>query len=71
MNPTIQNEGYEDISWYTKIGRLRRAYAELAPADLNYEQKHRGRMIEALMSKLNVTKKEIDSVMDDRAQPAR
>ena len=68
-NNMIQSDQNTDLtSWDTKIGRLKRAFDSLTDIDLNFTQGQRQRMIEQLIPKLKVTKKEIDAVMD-RVRP--
>jgi len=53
----------EIASWYTQIGRLKRAYTSLTNADLNYEESQVTEMVTALEDKLGVSEKDIRDVM--------
>lgn len=70
MNRLNDSQEYDSVSWYTKIGRLKRAYESLTDLDLNYTQGQKESMIEAFMAKLSISKKEIVAVMD-KVRPLR
>jgi len=63
MNSPKSKQPYDIGSWYTQIGRLKRAYTSLANSDLNYEEGQKGMLVAALVIKLSVPEKDILDVM--------
>lgn len=56
-------EDLPTVSWYTLIGRLKRTYADLTNADLNYSEGQKDLMLESLGKKLKLKESEILNVM--------
>lgn len=55
----VSDEG----SWYTQLGRLKRAFSELTDADLNYNQSQKDEMVSALCILLGVKSDIILNIM--------
>jgi hypothetical protein len=51
------------VSWYTLIGRLKRAYTDLTNEDLNFSEGQKDLMLESLGKKLKLKESEILNVM--------
>ena len=51
------------VSWNLQVGRLKRAYATLTDADLNYTEARKSEMVSSVSQKLGVTERSIMEIM--------